>query len=457
MKKWIIIAAVVVVVGIAYYVARRQVMVPLFAQPKIGQVTRGDIKVPITAAGLIRANQVIEVKSWASGRITAVNVVEGDYVHQQQPIVVLDPIDEQRSLDRAQADLDRAQAMLTQAQVAVERAAVAVDSAKTSLEEVEAQGEVTAFQLAKVEELAKGGQVSQQDINDARAGHRLNRAQAEAARIAIRSAELSQADAAAAVKSQEAIVESALKTKEDAQKRLKETTVLAPQDAIVTDVYVRPGMLVQSAVSGFTGGTQLMSLADVSKKKVVARLDEADYGRVLAISPIDALPEMPELREAARQDAEQIEKRSGVVKVTVDAFPDDEFEGRIDRVEPQGKLNAGSSIIQFDVHVWITDLKQHKLPLGAQAQVEFTVESAVNALLVPAEAVKTFEGQRGVWVKVTPAAASRDDYGKRFVPCRFGISDSEKAEVLGVGDGEKLPEGTEVYTKLPQEASGGGD
>jgi multidrug efflux pump subunit AcrA (membrane-fusion protein) len=456
MKKWIVIAAVVVVVGVAYSIARRQVMVPLFAQPKLGKVSRGDIKVPITAAGLIRANQVIEVKSWASGRITAVNVVEGDFVHKQQPIVVLDPIDEQRSLDRAQADFARAQAMLTQAQVAVERAEVAVESAKANLEEVEAQGEITAFQLAKVEELAKSGQVSQQDINDARAGDRLNRAQAQSARIAIRSAELAQEDAAAAVKSQEAIVESALKTKEDAQKRLKETTVLAPEDAIVTDVYVRPGMLVQSAVSGFTGGTPLMSLADVSKKKVVARLDEADYGRVLAVSPIDALPEMPELREAARQDAEQIEKRSGVVKVTVDAFPDDEFEGRIDRVEPQGKLNAGSSIIQFDVHVWITDPKQQKLPLGAQAQVEFTVESAVNALLVPAEAVKTYEGQRGVWVKVAGNGSS-DDFGKRFVPCRFGISDSEKAEVLGVGAGEKLPEGTEVYTKLPQEAVASGD
>jgi multidrug efflux pump subunit AcrA (membrane-fusion protein) len=457
MKKWIIVVIGLAVLGMGWYVARRQVMVPLWAQPKTGKVTRGDIKVPISAAGLIRANQVIEVKSEASGRITEVPVTEGTFVHSGTPVVVLDPQDEERAMDRAQADFDRADALLTQARVAVDRAQVAIDSAKAHLEEIQAQGQITAFQLQKVEEMSGSGQASTQDINDARAQDRMNHAQQESGRIAIASAELSKQDAEAAVRSQEAVVRAARKTLEDAQKRLSETTVIARQDAIVTEVYVRPGMLVQSAIQAFTGGTPLMSLADVSKKKVVARLDEADYGRVLAISPVDALPEMPELREAAEQDAQQLEKRSGQVRITVDAFPDDQFEGCIERVEPQGKLNAGSSIIQFDVHVEITDPKRHMLPLGAQAQVEFTVESAVAALLVPAEAVKTFEEQRGVWIKVPPESGSREEFGKRFMACRFGISDGEHTQVLGVLAGNELNEGTEVYTKLPQEAGGGGD
>jgi multidrug efflux pump subunit AcrA (membrane-fusion protein) len=460
MKKWAFVAIGLILAGVAYYVARRQVMVPLWAQPKTGKVVRGDIKVPITAAGLIRANQVVEVKSEASGRITEVPVAEGSFVHAGTPVVILDPQDEERAVERAKADFDRASAMLEQARVAVERARVAIDSAKAGLEEITAQGDIVAFELAKIERtLAQGKSdlYSDQQVNDIRAQHRMSLAQQATARIAVTSAELSQKDAEAAVQSQEAVVQATKKTLEDAQKRRKETTVIARQDAIVTEVYVRPGMLVQSATQGFTGGTPLMSLADVSRKKVIARLDEADYGRVLAISPIEALPEMPELREAAQQDAEQLEKRSGTVRITVDAFPDDEFEGRIERVEPQGKLNVGSSIIQFDVHVWITDPKRHKLPLGAQAQVEFTVESAVSALLVPAEAVKTFEAQRGVWVKVPPERGSQEEFGKRFVACRFGISDGERTELLAPFDEGELKEGTEVYTKLPQEAGGGGD
>lgn len=458
MRKWIIVLVVLALVVVGWFFGRQYVMRPRWAQPKFGLVTHGDIRVPITAAGLIHANQVIEVKSEASGRIVSVPVVEGTMVHAGTEVVVLDPDDEQRAVERAKAEFDRADALLTQARVAVERAEVSIASAKTRLEEIAAQGEVVAFELEKIERTLSEGKLniySDQQVHDIRAQYRMNQAQQEAARIAIRSAELSKQDAEAAVRSQEAVVQSARKTLEDAQKRLTETTVIAPQDAIVTEVYVRPGMLVQSATQGFTGGTPLMTLADVSKKKVIARLDEADYGRVLNVSPIDALPDMPELRAAAQQDAKQIEQRTGNVKITVDAFPDVEFAGRIERVEPQGKLNAGSSIIQFDVHVEITDPQRHMLPLGAQAQVEFTVESATNALLVPAEAVKSFEDKRGVYLKVPPERGSGEDFGKRFVACRFGISDGERTQVLAVLDGEPLPDGAEVYTKLPQEAGEG--
>lgn len=460
MKKWLILLAVVALVGVGWYIARQYSVTPLWAQPKFGKVTRGDVRVPVIAAGLIRADQEIEVKSMASGRILDVPVVEGNYVRTKMPLVMLDPIDEQRSLDRAQADLDRSEAMLTQAQVAVDRAQVNIDSSKARLEEIEAQAAMTAFERKKMEESVKpdgtSPSYSAQEINDIRARDRMSKAQVDSARIAITAAELAKQDAEAAIRSQQANVETARKNKEDAQKRLSETTVLAPQEAIVTNVYVRPGMLVQSATSGFTGGTPLMTLADVLKKKVIARLDEADYGRVLSISPVDALPDMPELREAAQADAEQIQNRSGKVRITVDAFPEYEFEGVIERVEPQGKLNAGSSIIQFDVHVAITDAKRKMLPLGAQAQVEFTVESAVGALLVPAEAVKTFEEQRGVWAKRAPETGSSDKFGKQFLPCRFGISDGEHTQVIEVLGGAELKEDMEVYTKLPQDASEGG-
>jgi multidrug efflux pump subunit AcrA (membrane-fusion protein) len=460
MRKWLVLLAAVGVVGAIWYVARQYSVTPLSMQPKFGKVTRGDVRVPVIAAGLIRPSQEIEVKSMASGRILEVPVVEGNYVRSKMPLVTLDPIDEQRSLDRAQADLDRSEAMLTQSRVAVDRAQVNIESSKARLEEIEAQGAMAAFERKKMEDSLKPDGTSQsysaQEINDIRARDRMSRAQADEARIAITAAELAKQDAEAAVKSQEAIVESARKNKEDGEKRLSETTVLAPQEAIVTSVYVRPGMLVQSATQGFTGGTPLMTLADVLKKKVIARLDEADYGRVLSISPIDALPDMPELRETAKEDAEQIQNRSGKVSITVDAFPDHVFEGVIERVEPQGKLNAGSSIIQFDVHVLITDPEGHMLPLGAQAQVEFTVQSAVAALLVPAEAVKTYEEQRGVWIKKNPEAGSSEKYGKQFVSCQFGISDGEHTQVIKVLGGKELKEDTEVYTKLPQDGSEGG-
>jgi len=184
---------------------------------------------------------------------------------------------------------------------------------------------------------------------------------------------------------------------------------------------------------------------------VVTRVDEADYGRVLDISPVNSLPEMPGLRDAAREGAQAIEKRSGKVKLTIDAFPDEEFEGVIERVEPQGKLNQGAAIIQYDVHVEVVDTQRYKLPLGAQAQVEFTVESVSDALAVPAEAVTMFQDERGVWITTKPDPESREQWGREFVRCRFGITDGAYTEVISVLGDRELKEGQRIYTKLPVE------
>ncbi len=452
MNKWLI--AVIVVGGLAFgwYVLRQQRYTPPWEMPKTGQVTRGDIRVPITAAGLIHANQVIDIKSKASGEIIEIPVVEGSYVKKGDVLVVLKKDDEQRSLDQRRAELQRAEALLTSARVAYERSDATIAQAKAQCDELVAQGASVRFELEKVERHAREGRrelYSEQQVNDARAQVQMNAARQAAAQANITAVTLAKLDAEANIKSQEATVAAARKAVEDAEERLSETTIYAPKDAIVTSVFMRVGMLVQSAIQTFTGGTVLMTLADVSTKKVIARLDEADYGRVLAITPLDALPQMPQLRETAAAESQAAEQRSGKVRITVDAFPERSFEGRIERVEPQGKLQAGSSIIQFDIHVEITDADRHLLPLGAQAQVEFTVESAVGVLRVPAEAVKTFEEQRGVWVKVDPEKGSGDKWGRRFIPCRLGISDGEFTQVIEVLGGKELSEGQEVYTKLP--------
>lgn len=453
MNKWLIAIIVVLVLVGGWYVARNQRYTPPWDQPKTAEVTRGDIRVPITAAGLIHANQVVDVKSKASGEIIELPVVEGAYVKKGDVLVVLKKDDEQRTLDQRKADLERAEALLIQAQVAFERADSNIASAEAQLQEATANASISKFELEKVEAKLSAGDrdiYSAQQVNNTRAQHTMNMARLRQAEIAIETAKLAKRDAEANVKSQEATVRSARKAVEDAEERLRETTIYAPQDAIVTGVVMRVGMLVQSAIQTFTGGTSLMTLADVSKKKVIAKLDEADYGRVLAISPVDALPDMPSLRATAAQDAAQLEKRSGKVRITVDAFPNRSFEGTISRVEPQGRLAAGSSVIQFDVHVEITDPDRHMLPLGAQAQVEFTVESATNVIRVPADAVKAHDDQRGVWVKIDPVAGSADRFGKRFVPCRLGISDGEFTEIVEPLGGAELKVGDLVYTKLPR-------
>lgn len=453
MKKWIILFFVVAVVGGAWWYLRTYVrFTPSWDKPKFGEITRGDIRVPIAAAGLIEPDQRIEVKSKASGEVIDIPVVEGRFVKKGDALLVLKKDDEQRLVDRASAELDRAKAMEATAHVNVKRAEASIIIAEARVEEIAAQAEMTRFELEKVEDYHERGiEYSAQQLNDARARHKITLAQQKSAKASLTNARNALEEAKQNVKLQEAAVKIASKSLEDAEERLSETTVITKHDAIVTQVLVERGMLIQSGTTSLMGGTPVMFLADVSKKKVVARVDEADYGRVLRISPVDAMPEMPGLQESAAAQAEELEQRSGIVKLMLDAFPDMEFEGRIERVEPQGRLNAGSSVIQFDVHVAVTDPQGNMLPLGAQAQVEFTVESAEGVLRVPAESVMTFQDQRGVWVRTPPKKGARTEYGRKFIPCRFGITDGAYTELISVQGGAELKEGLEVYTKLPTE------
>lgn len=451
MKKWILLgaAAALIVAGWAY--ARTLRYTPEWLKPKTAKVDRGDIRVPITAAGLIEPDQRIEVKSEASGEVIRVAVAEGDFVRAGDILVELKKDDEQRSVDRAQAALDRVEALLAQARVQVAQAELNIEIARARVKELEAQLTMAEFDLTRKRELGTGAMraATRQELVNAQAQYDITLAQLDVARANVRGAENSLEEAKATVRNQEANQREAVKALEDARERLAETTITSKHDAIVTEVRIRVGMLVQSGVNTFTGGTLLMTLADISRLKVLARVDEADIGEIMNIAPIEALPEIEALRQAARSDEANLPRRSGKVKITVDALRDQTFDGVIERVEPQGRINTGSAVIQFNVLVDIVDPRRFRLPLGAQAQVEFTVQNAVNVLRVPAEAVKSYQGDRGVWLKVAAPPGSGERQGKKFVPCRFGITDGEYTELVEVLGEAQLTEGQEVYTRLP--------
>ena len=83
MRKWVITCVVIAVICLGWWYARTNVRyTPEWNQAKFGKITRGDIHVPITASGLIDADERIDIKSKASGEVIAINIKAGDYVHK---------------------------------------------------------------------------------------------------------------------------------------------------------------------------------------------------------------------------------------------------------------------------------------------------------------------------------------------------------------------------------------
>ena len=97
-----------------------------------------------------------------------------------------------------------------------------------------------------------------------------------------------------------------------AQRNLSYTTITSPIDGVVTSREVEAG---QTVASGFETPTLFTIAADLTKMQVVADVDEADIAGV---------------------------KDSARVTFTVDAYPNDVFEGRVKQIR-LGSTNSTSS------------------------------------------------------------------------------------------------------------------
>ena len=133
--------------------------------------------------------------------------------------------------------------------------------------------------------------------------------------------------------------------------------------------------------------------------------------------------------------------------MTIEAYPDQDFEGIIDLIEPEPE-QANAVVISYVVRIRLTSENSRDLQLGSQANVAFTSETVENAVLVPNEAVRYVAGERGVYLQVD----SDREPGKKvplFKPFRAGLDNGMYTQVL-----EGLQAGDVVYTKLPRDRMG---
>jgi len=122
LKKWIIIAAVIIILlGAGAFVVRGK----LFdkkngsksAEINTATVRRGDITISVSATGTIEPLVTVEVRSKASGAITNLAVDEGDTINAGDLIAEIEKTYTQADVDQAQADLISAQARLEQSKM----------------------------------------------------------------------------------------------------------------------------------------------------------------------------------------------------------------------------------------------------------------------------------------------------------------------------------------------------
>lgn len=215
-----------------------------------------------------------------------------------------------------------------------------------------------------------------------------------------------------------------LQTVQKALTNLGYATITSPIDGVVLSKDVEEG---QTVAASFSTPTLFTIARDLTDMQVVANVDEADIGNV---------------RDGQR------------VTFTVDAFPDDTFEGRVKQVRQQGEEE--SNVVTYEV---VISAPNNDLKLKPQltANVNIYTEEIENVVSVPAKALRFSpskemmnDGEKIKDCNATNKLWIKEANILKAYPVKTGITNGIRTQIL-----EGVKEGTTVITNA--KAKGGTD
>ena len=269
------------------------------------EVESKKLDLTIKASGEIEAIYSVEIKSKASGEILKLPAEVGDYVNKGTVLARIDQRTPKNILDQAQADLQLAEVRLENA-----------ESQLTRGKALHTEGSIADKNFEEIQE----------SFASAKSQHVRSIVNVENAKIA-----------------------------------LDDTLVRSPLDGTIIFRPVEVGQVISSPTSAVGGGTLLMTMADLSKVRIRAYVDEIDIGKVSV---------------------------GQKVTIRVSAFREEVFQGAVTKIEPLATIEQGVTI--FPVLIDIEN-KDNLLLLGMNTDVVIKVVDKSVSLGAPSGALRTRE------------------------------------------------------------------
>lgn len=151
-----------------------------------------------------------------------------------------------------------------------------------------------------------------------------------------------------------------------AQTRLEDATVRAPVEGTVIEKTVSLGQVIQAGTSSVGGGSTILKMANLQRVRARALVNETDIGQI-----------------AAGQEA----------AVTVDAFPDRPFRGKVEKVEPQAVVQQ--NVTMFPVLISLSN-EEGLLKPGMNGEASVLVDRRTGVLSIPNDAVRSMREVQSV-------------------------------------------------------------
>ena len=217
-----------------------------------------------------------------------------------------------------------------------------------------------------------------------------------------------------------------------AQTNLGYATITSPIDGVVLSKSVEEGQTVAASFST----PELFTIAqDLTNMQVVADVDEADIGDV---------------KEGER------------VSFTVDAYPDDTFEGEVKQVRQEATTT--NNVVTYEVVISAPNADL-KLKPGLTANVTIYTAERKGVLSVPSKALRFTPQKETVGkMKIVDAANAKNKVwtieGNSIVAHKvnIGMTDGTNTQIVGgIAEGTKVVTGLNVMggeEEMPMEAQG---
>ena len=364
------------------------------------KVTRRTITKVVTATGKIDAEFKVAITPEVTGEIVSLPVKEGDNVKKGTLLIKI-------KADTYLATKQKSEAGL--------------QSAKAESAQRKAELDKVTYDFKRTKELHAKKLSSDADLEAANSQFLTSKAQYDAA--------------------QSYVVQSEASLKETLE-QLYKTSISSPLSGTVTKLNVELGERVLG--SGFSQGTDIMTVSDLSKMEAIVDVDENDIVTV---------------------------KIGDTARVTVDAFGDKKFIGFVTEIGNSAITTSSGTqneVTNFQVKIKIFDPDQ-KLRPGMSCTANIETETKTNVLSVPIPSV-TARLENKVEAKVETSSSSATTVKKKEKPdeivfliqggkaktrvVKTGISDDNYIEVQeGLQAGEEVVSGS--YKAISRDLSDG--
>lgn len=370
---WALVALVAVALVGVYFKGQNK---PKGEKVEVKKVKKRTIKETVAASGKVFPEAEVKISSDVSGEIVQLLVKEGDSVRMNQVLAKIDPDAYQSAVERGEASVNNSKANLANSRAGVERNKALLQQSEAQVEQIKAQLENFRAIHNRNKDLLNQGVISQADFDQSKSNLEANEANLQSSQAALASAKANLTSAEESVKASNFTVKSSEASLKELKTNLRRTTILAPQEGIISMLNVEQGERVVG--TNQMAGTEMMRIANMNAMEVQVEVSENDVLRVSLRDEVD---------------------------IEVDAYLDRSFKGIVTEIANSANTAASTSLtsdqvtnfvvkIAVDANSYkdlISPVKPFPFRPGMSASVEIYTQEVKDAVAVPIQAVTTRE------------------------------------------------------------------